>query len=156
MEEFRTSFSVQQCWNCQSFDHLAKTVGPKPDVLSVGKAIIRKDAQIKRKSSQNAPIVKGHCILHKTYKKHAFRQHVLDSQKSYASILRQNSAPLQLQDKTFIFSAEHLLKVAANVAMHSSRSATNKFAAQIPPRTQLTRNQVCVAEFPKLPKSLRC
>ena len=49
-------------------------------------------------------------------KKKAFRQHVVDSQKSYASILRQNSAPPQPQDKAFTFSAEQLTKFVANVA----------------------------------------
>ena len=42
-----------------------KHVGPKPNVLYVGRANIIKDAQIKRKSSQNAPILKGH-MLHPT------------------------------------------------------------------------------------------
>ena len=52
----------------------------------------------KDKSSQNSPIAKDH-MLHPTigphvaYKKQAFRQHVVVSQKSYASMLRQNSAP---------------------------------------------------------------
>ena len=50
-------------------------------------------------------------------KKQAFRQHVVDSQKSYASILRQNSAPPQPQDKAFIFSVEQLIKFVANVAI---------------------------------------
>ena len=50
-------------------------------------------------------------------KKQAFRQHVVDSQKSYASILRQNSAPPQPQDKAFTFLAEQLIKFVANVAI---------------------------------------
>ena len=50
-------------------------------------------------------------------KKQAFRQHVVDNQKSYASILRQNTAPPQPQDKTFTFSAEQLVKFVANVAI---------------------------------------
>ena len=65
VEKFCTPTSVQQCWNCQSFSHSAKHVGIKPNVLSVGRAIIIKDAQIKRKNSQNAPVVKGH-MLHPT------------------------------------------------------------------------------------------
>ena len=42
-----------------------KLVGPKPNVLSVGRATIIKDAQIKTKNSQNAPVVKSH-MLHPT------------------------------------------------------------------------------------------
>ena len=41
----------------------------------------------------------------------------MDSQKSNASILRQNSAPPQPQDKAFTFSAEQLRKFVANVAI---------------------------------------
>ena len=49
VEEFPTSISIQQCWNCQSSDIRPKLVGPKPNALSLGRAIIIKDAQIKRK-----------------------------------------------------------------------------------------------------------
>ena len=40
-----------------------KRVGSKPNVLSVGRATITKDALTDRKSSQNAPTVKGHMLL---------------------------------------------------------------------------------------------
>ena len=65
--------------------------------------------------------VKDH-MLHPTKgvhhtKKQAFRQHVVDSQKSYASILRQNATPPQPQDKAFTFSAEQLIKFVANVTI---------------------------------------
>ena len=42
---------------------------------------------------------------------------MVDSQKSYASILRQNLAPPQHQDKAFTFSAKQLIKFSANVAI---------------------------------------
>ena len=61
VEEFRSPVSVQQCWNCPSFGHSAKTCRSK-NVLSVGRATITKDALTKRKSSQNAPTVKGHML----------------------------------------------------------------------------------------------
>ena len=41
----------------------------------------------------------------------------MDSQKSYASFLCQNSAPPQPQDKAFTFSAEQLIKFVANAAI---------------------------------------
>ena len=50
-------------------------------------------------------------------KKQAFRQHVVDNQKSYAAILPQNMALPQPQDKTFTFSAEQPVKFVANVAI---------------------------------------
>ena len=52
------------------------------------------------------------------YKKQVFRQHVVDSQKSYASILKQNLAPTpQPQGDTFTFTADQLVKFVANVAI---------------------------------------
>ena len=65
MKEFHTPISVQQCWTCQVSDIWPKLVGPKPNALSVGRVIIIKDAQIKRKNSQNTPTVKDH-MLHPT------------------------------------------------------------------------------------------
>ena len=57
VEEFRTPISVQQCWNCQSFGHSAKICKSKTKCPICGRAIIIKGAQIKRKNSQNVPIV---------------------------------------------------------------------------------------------------
>ena len=55
------------------------------------------------------------------YKKQAFRQHVVDNQKSYAAILRQNTAPPQPQDMTFTFSAEPV-EFVANAAIQVAQS----------------------------------
>ena len=70
------------------------------------------------------------------YKKQAFRQHVVDNKKSYAAILRENTALPQPQDKTFTLSAEQLVKFVAKVAiqvaqpqvcyMNSSQDAIDK------------------------------
>ena len=69
----------------------------------MGRVIITKNALIQRKSSQNAPTVKGHILLPtkgvQRTKKQAFKQHVLDNQKSYAVILRLKAAPPQPLDK---------------------------------------------------------
>ena len=62
VEEFRTPISVQQC---KVSVIRPKHVGSKLNVSSVGRAIIIKDVQIKRRNSQNAPVVKGH-MLHLT------------------------------------------------------------------------------------------
>ena len=87
----------------------------------MGRPIITKDARIKKLNRQNVPTVKGH-MLHPTKgvrltKKQAFRQHVVDNQKSYGSVLRQNLAPPQSQDKAFTFSADQLVKFVANVVI---------------------------------------
>ena len=112
VEEFQFSISIQQCWNCQNFGHLAKHVGG---------ATITKDALIERKSSQNVPAVKDHMLLPtksvQRIKRQAFRQHVVDNQKSYVAILCQAIAPPQLHDKTFTFPAEQLVTFVANVAI---------------------------------------
>ena len=66
------------------------------------------------------------------YKKQVFRQHVVDNQKSYASILRQNSAlPPQPKGDTFSFMADQLVKFVATVAI------------------QITHPQVCYTTEPK-------
>ena len=64
-EKFRTPISVQQCYNCQSFDIRPKLVGPKPSALFVERTIITKDSSIKKPNKQNVPTVKGH-MLHPT------------------------------------------------------------------------------------------
>ena len=47
-----------------------------------------------------------------------FRQHVVDNQKSYASILKQNSAlPPQPKGDTFSFTADQLVKFVATLAI---------------------------------------
>ena len=87
------------------------------------------------------------------YKKQAFRQHVVDNQKSYGAILCQNKALPQPQDKTFTFSAQQLVKFVANVAIQVAQPQVCYInPPPPPPRTQLTRSQVCVAEFQRLPK----
>ena len=60
VEEFPSPITVQQC-KVSAIQQ--KRVGPKPNVLSVGRATITKDALTERKSSQNAPTVKGHMLL---------------------------------------------------------------------------------------------
>ena len=81
--------------------------------------------------------------------KKAFRQHVVDSQKLYASTFRQNSAPPQPQNKTFTVSAEQRVKFVASVAIQIAQPQVCNVNS---PRTELRRNQVCVTELPKLPK----
>ena len=61
-----------------------------------------------------------------------FRQHVVDNQKSYASILKQNSAlPPQPKGDTFTFTADQPVKFAATVAI------------------QIAQPQVCYTTAPK-------
>ena len=51
------------------------------------------------------------------YKKQAFRQHVVNHQKSYASVVGQNSHSQPKTTQTYQFTAEQLTKFVANVAI---------------------------------------
>ena len=89
----------------------------------------------RRPSNQNVLIVKDHML--QTIKgvqliKKVFRPHEVDSQKSYASILKQNSAPPpQSKGDIFSFTADQLLKFVATVAI------------------QIAQPQVCYTDSPK-------
>ena len=63
MEEFRTPISVQQCWNSQGFGDSAITCRSKKNALSVGRAIIIKEAQIKKKQPKCDSCQGPRCIL---------------------------------------------------------------------------------------------
>ena len=108
-----------------------KIVRLKPSVSSVEKTTQIKDARIKKKSNLNVLIVKVH-MLPITKGVQVFRQHVVDNQKSYASILKQNSAPSpQPRGDTFSFTADQLVKFVATVAI------------------QIAQPQVCYTTAPK-------
>ena len=121
VEEFRTPISVLQCCNCQNFGHSAKLCGSKTKCLICVESHHHKGCPNKEKKRPKCANCEGPRVASykgcPAYKKQAFRQHVMDSQKSYASILHQNPAPPQPQDKRFTFSAEQLVKFVANVAI---------------------------------------
>ena len=159
VEEFRSPVSVQQCWNSQNFGHSEKTCKSKTNCLICGESHHHKGCPNKEKKQPKCANCKGPhvacctgCPAYK--KKQAFRQHVVDNQKSYAPILSQNTAPPWPQDKTFTFSTEKLVKFPANVAIQVAQTQVCCKNPPPPPpsRTQLTRSQVCIAEFQRLPK----
>ena len=49
------------------------------------------------------------------YKKQAFRQHLVNNQKSYAATVCQNTLPQPKTNQTFTFTAKQLTKFVANV-----------------------------------------
>ena len=51
------------------------------------------------------------------YKKQTFRQRVVNNQKSYATVVGQNSLPQPKTPQTFFFTAEQLTKFVANVVI---------------------------------------
>ena len=155
VEGFRSPVSVQQCLNCQNFGHSAKTCKSKTKCLICGERHHHKGCPNKEKKHPKCANCKlPHVASYKgcpAYKKQAFRQHVVDNQKSHAAILRQNTAPPQPQDKTFTFSAKQLVKFVANVAIEV---ALPQVCYVNPPRTRLTRSQACITEFHRLPKPI--
>ena len=61
VEEFRSQYSSAGIAKVSAIRQ--KRIGPKPNVLSVGRATITKDALTERKSSQNAPTVRATCCF---------------------------------------------------------------------------------------------
>ena len=65
VEEFRQPISVTQCFNCQSFGHLAKNCRSKIKCLIYGESHSHKGCPNKEVKTQSVPVVRGH-ILHHT------------------------------------------------------------------------------------------
>ena len=64
-EEFQSPVSVKQCYNCQSFAHLAKNFRSKQKCFICGDNHSHKDARIEKQENPNVLIVRDH-MLHLT------------------------------------------------------------------------------------------
>ena len=121
VEEFRALISVMQCYNCQSFGHSAKTCRSKQKCLICGENHSHKGCPSRELRKPTCANCKGpHVASYKgcpEYKKLAFRQHVVSNQKSYASVLSQNTLLQSKPTQTFTFTAEQLTKFVANVVI---------------------------------------
>ena len=97
VEEFRAPILVQQCYNCQNFGHTAQKCRAKIKCVICGEGHSHKGCPNREKQQPKCANCKGpHVANYKgcpAYKKQVFRQHVVDNEKSYASILKQNMAP---------------------------------------------------------------
>ena len=102
-------------------DTQPKIVRLKLNVSSVEKATHTKDARIEEKTAKCANCKGKHVANYKgcaSYKKQVFRQHVVVNQRSYAPILKENSAPPpQPSGDTFSFSADQLIRFVATMAI---------------------------------------
>ena len=88
VEEFRTTPSIQQYFKCQGFGHKAPNCTKKPKCVVCGEAHSHKNCRNKEKRNPNCR--RSHVANYKgcpAYKDQAFRQHVVQNQVSYASIL---------------------------------------------------------------------
>ena len=121
VKEFRQPVSVRQCFNCQCFGHSAQNCKSKQKCVICGenhshKGCPKKEAKQPKCANCSGPHVASYKGCPE-YKKQAVRQHVVNHQKSYAAVVSQNSHSQPKNAQTFQFSAEHLTKFVANVAI---------------------------------------
>ena len=121
VEEFRQPVSVRQCFNCQCFGHSAQNCKSKQKCVICGenhshKGCPKKEAKQPKCANCSGPHVASYKGCPE-YKKQAFRQHVVNHQKSYAAVVSQNSHSQPKTTQTFQFTAEQLTKFVANVAI---------------------------------------
>ena len=121
VEEFRKPVSATQCFNCQSFGHSAKNCRSKQKCLICGESHSHKGCPNKEARKPKCANSKGpHVASYKgcpEYKKQTFRQHVFNNQKSYATVVGQNTLTQPKTNQTFSFTAEQLTKFVANVVI---------------------------------------
>ena len=121
MEEFRQPVSVTQCFNCQSFGHLAKNCRSKQECLICGESHSHKGCPNKEARKPKCANCKGpHVASYKgcpEYKKQAFRQHVVNNQNPYAAAVGQKPLAQPKTPQTFLFTAEQLPKFVANMVI---------------------------------------
>ena len=110
-----------QCFNCQSFGHSAKNCRSKQKCLICGENHSHKGFPNKIARKPKCAICKGpHVASYKRclkYKKQAFRQHMVNNQKTYIRYCKQNTLPQSKTNKTFTFTAEQFTKFVANMVI---------------------------------------
>ena len=121
VEEFHKPVSVMQCFNCQSFGHSAKNCRSKQKCLSCGESHSHKGCPNKEaRKPKCANCKRPHVASYKgcpAYKKQACQQHVVNSQKSYATAIGQKPLTQPKTPQTFQFSAKQLTIFVANVVI---------------------------------------
>ena len=129
VEEFRQPVSVRQCFNCQCFGHSAQNCKSKQKCVICGenrshKGCPRKEVKQPKCANCSGPHVASYKGCPE-YKKQAFRQHVVNHQKSYAAVVGQNSHTQPKTTQTYQFTAEQLTKFVANVAIQIAQPSVN-------------------------------
>ena len=119
VEEFRAPIFIMQCYNCQCFGHSAKTCRFKQKCLICGEKHSHKGCPSRESRKSTCSNCRGpHVVSYKgcsEYIKQTFRQHVANNQKSYASVVSQNT--LSQPKTTQTFTAEQLTKYVANMVI---------------------------------------
>ena len=122
VEELQAPVSIMQCYNCQCFGHPAKTCRSKQKCMICGGQItLTKDAREENRENPHVQtVMRPHVASYKgcqEYKRQAFRQHVVNNQKTYASVVSQNTLPQPQTTQTFTFTAKQLTKFVANMVV---------------------------------------
>ena len=121
VEEFRTTPSIQQCVKCQDFGNKTPNCTKKPKCVVCGEAHFHKNCPNREKRKPKCTNCRGpHVANYKgcpAYKDQAFRQHVVQKQVLYASILKQASPPPPPPppSNTFNFTSEQIVSLVANL-----------------------------------------
>ena len=117
VEGFKTTPSIPQCFKCQGFGHKALNCTKKCVVC--GEAHSHKNCQNKEKRKPKCANCRGPHVASyggcPAHKDQAFRQHVVQKQVSYASVLKQASP--SPPGNTFNFTAEHIVSLVINVVI---------------------------------------
>ena len=118
VEEFKTP-SILQCFKCQGFGHKAPNCTKNEKCVVCGEAHSYKNCPNKEKRKPKCANCRGpHFASYRgcpAYKDQTFRQHVVQRQVSYATILMQASPPPP--SNTFNFTAEQIVSLVTNVVI---------------------------------------
>ena len=119
VEEFKTTPSIIQCFKCQGFRHKAPNCTKNEKCAVCGEAHSHKNCPNKEKWKPQCANYRGPHVSNyrdcPAYKNQAFRQHVVQRQVSYATILKQASSPPPIN--TFNFTAEQIVSLVTNVVI---------------------------------------
>ena len=143
LRQFHPSLRVSKVQELKNNRFLVIGDTPRDVPIICGKSHHHKGCPNREKKQPKCANCKGlHVASYKgcpAYKKQAFRQHVVDNQKSYGAILCQNKALPQPQDKTFTFSAQQLMKFVANVAIQVAQPQVCYINSPPPPQDAIDK-----------------
>ena len=119
VEEFKTTPSILQCYKCQGFGHNAPNCTKNQKCVVCGGAHSHSNCPNKEKRNLKCVNCGGPHVANYegclAYKHQAFRQHVVQKQVFYASILKQ--ATPSPPNNTFNFTAEQIISLVTNVVI---------------------------------------
>ena len=112
-KNFDLQFWSGSATNAKVLDIRPKTVGQNKNVSSAVRIILTKNARIKKRKPKCAKCKGSHVASYKGCpeykKKQAFRQHLVNKQKTYAPTVSQNTLPQpKTSNETFSFTADTL------------------------------------------------